>query len=41
MNPACSDSAIGASAGIVDARILGSVSDSDGCHQPNQWLVTK
>ena len=39
MNPACSDTAIGISAGIVDDRILGSVSTSDGCHQPSQRLV--
>ena len=41
MNPACSEMAIGASAGTAEDSMLGSVSDSDGCHQPSQWLVTK
>ena len=39
MNPACSEIAIGVSAGTSDDRMLGSVSASDGCHQPSQRFV--
>ena len=39
MNPACSEIAIGVSAGTALPRISGSVSDSDGCHHPRKWFV--
>jgi hypothetical protein len=39
MNPACNEIAIGASAGTALPRMFGSVSASDGCHQPSQRLV--
>ena len=39
MKPACSETAIGISAGTANDRMLGSVSDSDGCHQPSQRFV--
>jgi hypothetical protein len=39
MKPACSDTAIGISAGIAYERMFGSVSTSEGCHHPSQRLV--